>query len=84
MSVELIWTATILTSDQCEGGSGLGGGVLSDIFNINQAKELAMDSDNIIEGIKVKPPLRIILMTGKRRASQAFQVKLLQMEHILG
>jgi len=45
------------TSDQCEGGSGLGGGVLSDIFNINQGTELAMDSGNIIEGIELEPPL---------------------------
>lgn len=45
------------TSDQCEGGSGVGGGVLSDLFNINQGTELAMDSSNIIEGIELEPPL---------------------------
>ena len=46
------------TSDQCEGDSVVGGGVLSDLFNINQGTELAMvDSNNIIEGIQLEPPL---------------------------
>jgi len=45
------------TSDQCEGGSVVGGGVLSELFNINQGTELAMDSVNIIEGIELEPPL---------------------------
>jgi len=45
------------TSDQCEGGSGVGGGVLSELFNINQGTELAMESTNIIEGIELEPPL---------------------------
>jgi len=45
------------TSDQCEGGSVVGGGVLSEIFNINQGTELAMESVNIIEGIELEPPL---------------------------
>jgi len=48
--------AQFTTSDQCEGGGGVGGGVLSDLFNINQGTELAMDS-NIIEGIELAPPL---------------------------
>jgi len=45
------------TSDQCEGGGGVVGGVLSDLFNINQGTELAMDSTNMIESIELEPPL---------------------------
>lgn len=44
------------TSDQCE-DDGVSGGVLSDLFNINQGTELAMESNNIIEGIELEPPL---------------------------
>jgi len=45
------------TSDQCDDGSVVGGGVLSELFNINQGTELAMESANIIEGIELEPPL---------------------------
>jgi len=45
------------TSDQCDDASVVGGGVLSELFNINQGTELAMESANIIEGIELEPPL---------------------------
>jgi len=45
------------TSDQCDAGTEVAGGVLSDLFNINQGTELTIDGNNMIEGKELEPLL---------------------------